>query len=53
MITENKYCKCCGQKLSIGGLFNFMSKSYVEIDGEFYCLTCGTALVKKRRGNLK
>lgn len=53
MITESKYCKCCGQKLQVGGLSNMFSKTYVEIDGDFYCLTCGTALVKQRRSKLK
>jgi len=55
MITEDKYCKGCGQKLNMkSGFFSrFIQKNYFQIDGDFYCEVCAREVVKKRRAMLK
>jgi hypothetical protein len=53
MISESKFCKGCGQKVNTNVFLNLASKTFVEIDGEYYCMTCGREVVKKRRERLK
>lgn len=53
MITTDKYCKVCGQQINISALANAFQKTFIKLDGEFYCLECGKEVVKKRRSKLK
>ena len=50
MITEKKYCKKCGQQIDFSKLSMLWGKNYVELDDGVYCIECGRAEVKRRRG---
>ena len=53
MITEKKFCKGCGQVINTNPLVNIVSKTYVELDNGFYCMTCARERIAKRRTELK